>query len=345
MPSLQQYHKVGASGAGGAGVGAGYGNAHDYSLSRQPSFSPGQVMPSAMSPPPSSTSTQFFTPYGQATPTSSIYNEQAQLVRQPSNGAAIHNQNGQPSNAAQRDMGRNSVGGNSHYVDLDRSSVTPFQAAQYAEISRKLNEVPPPLRAVNEADEQPASHASDGGVMYAIQAGEAHTHLSIPFEGSNANPESPFTDPQVPAKAHHESRTVQGVDTQDFVVPPSPIYSLHSQTTSHERTPSSPPSLPEIHVPDRTFSPTSYDFPQTPSARPTPSPFHTNFSIPSPPIREKYSEGLAPKAAESAPPPAPAPVQATTAGLAESEMNPKPASQRPSSTYTVYDEADAYGGF
>jgi hypothetical protein len=346
MPSMQHYNNVGASGAGGAGMGAsGYGNGYDYP-SPQPSFSPGQFMPSTGSPPPPSPSPQFFGAYGQAPmPNDAVYNDQGPLSRRPSNATALHNENGHLS--VQRDLSRqNSVSGSAHYVDLDRSSVTPFQAAQYAEISRKLNEAPPPLHVVSEADEEPISQASDRE-MYASQAGEAHAHLSIPAEGANASPESPFTDPQVPSEVHHQplTRLVHSFDAQDAVVPPSPIYSLHSEKVSHERGPSNPPSLPEIQVPDRTFSPTSYDFPQTPSARPTPSPFHTNFSIPSPPIREQYPQSLTVKAAESAASSAPAPTQAPAPNMAEREVTPKPQSQRPSSTYTVYDEMDPYGGF
>jgi len=117
---------------------------------------------------------------------------------------------------------------------------------------------------------------------------------------------------------------------------------LHSQVIPQERPLSDPPTLPEIHVPERTFSPTSYDFPQTPSARPTPSPFHTNFTIPSAPSSgDKFAKDLAPSAAS-----APAPrMQAIFPDSPKQEVTPKPQSQRPTSTYTVYDEADAYGGF
>jgi hypothetical protein len=350
MPSLQQYNNIGA---GAAGVGASrYGDEYDYPGSRQPSFSPGQVMPT--SPPPNSAGAQFFMSNGQApAPYSSAYNEQGQLVRHPSHVAARFDQYGQPitrpPSTAQGDLGRqNSVGGNAHYVDLDRSSVTPFQAAQYAEISRKLNEPPVALNAVDEnEEEQPDSRASDRA-MYANQAGVEQSLLSAHADGGNANAQSPFVDPQSPAEVY-PNPSVRTLDAREAIPPPSPIYSLHSPKTSHERALSNAPSLPEIKVPERTFSPTSYDFPQTPSARPTPSPFHTNFSIPTQqPPRERPSNDLAPDAAESAPAPPVAPVQqAAVPDLAKKEMTPNPGSQRqrPTSTYTVYDESDAYGGF
>lgn len=343
MPSLQQYHNLAAGGAGSAGVGAsGYGNEYDYS-NQHLSFSPGQFMP--VSPPPTVTGAQFFAPHGQAH--DSAYDNQGQLVHQPSNGAAIYNENGQlargSSNAAQWHLNRqNSTGGDGHYIDLARSSVTPFQAAQYAEISRKLNGTPSALHVVNEKDEEPVTQASDR-TLYANQAREGHSHLSIPAEEGSVNPESPFVDPQVPAEAHHNSLLGSDLNhnSQEVSVPPSPIYSLHSQIPSNQPVVSNPPSLPEIRVPERTFSPMSYDFPQTPSGRPTPSPFHTNFSVPNPPASEKFPDTFVSNATESGPLSS---AQATVPGLPKREVTSKSESPRPTSTYTIYDEADAYGG-
>lgn len=56
------------------------------------------------------------------------------LNRLPSNPAMIHRQ------ASPRAFGR--MAADPHYIDLNRSSVTPFQAEQYADISRRLNEIP-----------------------------------------------------------------------------------------------------------------------------------------------------------------------------------------------------------
>lgn len=316
MPSLQQYNNLSA---GGAGIGAsGYGN-NGYEFPRaqqQPSFSPGQVIPTS----PALVGGQGFASDGRATsPYDPVYSEQSQLARHPSSTAAVYDQYGHPislpSNATQGDLGgQNSVGGNAHYVDLMRSSVTPFQAAQYAEISRKLNKSPTGLHAVNESEE-PASHASDPA-LFANQAG-AESSSSIPTGGGNLNSSSPFADPQAPAEAQLISpmKTDQFLHANEAVQPTSPVYSLHSQKTSFERPVSKPPTLPQISGPERTFSPTSYDFPRTPSGRPTPSPLHSNFPVQL--TGEKVSAGFAPKAAVS---------------------------QRPTSTYTVYDEGDAYGG-
>jgi hypothetical protein len=184
---------------------------------------------------------------------------------------------------------------------LDRSSVTPFQAAQYAEISRQLNtKAPGGLNPVNEDEEQ--AHYTNS---YAISSRD------------NANQSSPFADP-------HEAQ-----DAQDLV-PPSPIYSMNSTKTFRDRVISNPPQLPDFQAQERTFSPTSYDFPQTPSVLPTPSPSPANFSIPSSQAVERFPNGLTPEAA-GAP---------SARNVAASGKN-----QRPASTYTVYDENDAYGGF
>jgi len=301
MPSLQQYNNLAAG---------GYGSAYNFPGSLQPSFSPGQIMPT--SPPPTATGAQFFAPNGQApSPYDSQYNEQSQLARQPSNAAAIYDQYGQPisqpSDALQGDQ--SAVGGNAHYVDLTRSSVTPFQAAQYAEISRKLNESPAALHAVSELEEEPASRASDH-TLYLNQAAMGQPHLA---DGPAANYGSPFEDPQPPPEVHHSLRPGPFRNAAEEMPPGSPIYSLHAQGTSNERVLSNPPALPELQVPDAAFSPTSYDFPPTPKGMPTPSQA----------TGEKFSKDLAPKAGKVA---------------------PQPSSQRPTSTYTVYDEADAYGG-
>ena len=51
-----------------------------------------------------------------------------------------------------------------------------------------------------------------------------------------------------------------------------------------ERITSIPPTLPDIQIEQRPFSPVTIDFPAVPSSvHATPSPFSTSFSIPSPP--------------------------------------------------------------
>ena len=85
-----------------------------------------------------------------------------------------------------------------------------------------------------------------------------------------------------------------------------------------ERMTSIPPTLPEIHLQERAFSPVTLDFPDAPaSVRPSPSPFSTAFEdIPTPPPARTSLRTL----------PRPAPLRLR---------------RRPE---TVYDDEDAYGG-
>ncbi|KAF7977821.1 hypothetical protein HWV62_2551 [Athelia sp. TMB] len=301
MPSLQQYNNRGGPGMGGYGGGyddypQGYPQAQaPGGLTRQPSFSPGQIV-SPTSPPPV---------HGGAY---NAYNDPAQLSRQPSSAAAQYDQYGQPVNAGYADLARqpsnagypdlnrqNSLGGppTAHYADMDRSSVTPFQAQQYAEISMQLGNLENPvgLNAVNE-DEEPSSGTKDN-----FDHGDGADPFDPRGQSIDALP-NPF-----------------GQD--EHIVPPSPVYSMNpnaSGSSSRDRIVSQPPTLPEINMPvEGAFSPSSYDFPQTPSQHPTPSPLNNGFSAPE----------------------APAAVARPTGGQGP----------RPLSTHTVYDEADAYGGF
>lgn len=68
------------------------------------------------------------------------YGESGQLARQPSNAAYLTRQ----PTAAGHGATFSPEDNDAHYVDLNRSSVTPFQAAQYADISRRLNAMDTP---------------------------------------------------------------------------------------------------------------------------------------------------------------------------------------------------------
>jgi len=69
---------------------------------------------------------QVVQPYGYAP-----REDPSQLIRQPSNATYLSRQPTTAGYGIPNDP-------QAHYVDLDRSSVTPFQAAQYADISRQL---------------------------------------------------------------------------------------------------------------------------------------------------------------------------------------------------------------
>ncbi|KAF6753536.1 hypothetical protein DFP72DRAFT_408755 [Ephemerocybe angulata] len=155
----------------------------------------------------------------------------------------------------------------SDYVDLARSSVSPFQAAQYAEISKRLNaEVPQGLPAA-----------------VATQMAKDRDLPPIPptsptVTGPNGSPDnlSPFADPTngTQIKQTHKSRGSESVNSSisgvgpnellDFPIPPpSPmaLTSRHSHAsmdstsrsivpapTTHVRIDSLPPQLPEISL-------------------------------------------------------------------------------------------------
>ncbi|KAG6817323.1 hypothetical protein H0H87_010340 [Tephrocybe sp. NHM501043] len=250
------------------------------------------------------------------------------LTRQPSNTTQLsrspsaNGPNGYPSEDPH--YGGYPVPGQNDYIDLDRSSVSPYQAAQYAEISQKLNtDVPSGLDTpvVNELIQNQVSN---------VQA------PPVPVKSRTPSP-SPFSDPApgtLPYPGDVTPRASTNLD--DFPAPPSPSHS------SRSRVESIPPTLPEIHVESR---PSSYDFPasvrgsETPSSFPsgvtkdytksplgnqfpaTPSPLASSFAIPSsPPAVANLQES---------PPPTPR--------LNKTETPAK----RPD---TVYDDDDAYGG-
>lgn len=318
--------------------GQDYGAADHYGQQYQ-SFAPGQLIHHNASPPQSATSANPLYPnaaYAQS-PFSPIgtpvydggFDDRAgaspyltrqpssgnQLTRQPSygqDGAQYANYSGQ---APQVTQGYPAT----DYVDLDRSSVSPYQAAQYAEISKKLNtEVPAGL--------------DTPGVNTFMQAG-ARTDVS------------PFADPGSPVQSQTPQgrRSAESAQEFNFPVPPSPAH------TNSSRIDSTPPMLPEITVESR-VSVNSYNFPNSVrgSANPhspigsgypsgttaatnglyaaqaqypaTPSPLASSFVIDTPPVGRSF---------EPAPPPSP-----------RASAIPKP-EKRPE---TVYDAEDAYGG-
>jgi hypothetical protein len=105
----------------------------------------------------------------------------------------------------------------------------------------------------------------------------------------------------------------------------------------HMRISSTPPTLPEIHVPDRSFSPVaSFEFPVPLSARESPSPFSVEFSD----LRTPPPAGLKHK---SSPLASSSPTQAQPTAIPhEAKADAEPGNR--DTVYTLYDEEDAYGG-
>ena len=317
MPNMYPNHPY--------GTGSGYG-ATEYAHN---SFSPGQVVtPTSANP--------FFSPYAQdvmGSPVSSTVPEyhdaprsgnpafppQA-LTREPSMGmdhqVAVARQNsvtGGPFNPVVSAPDA----ADPHYTDLSRSSVTPFQAAQYAEITEKLGApMPSVLSAV---PEEPQSAASDNMPVSSHDEGSSTQARNMHTES-----ESPFTDAVA---------VQQPVDDELDDDLPLPSPTAFQQT----RIPSLPPTLPEIRVPERSFSPVaSLEFPVPLSVHNTPSPFSMEFSDvrgPPPTVSNYKSSPLATSTT----------VQAE-ATVIPREPKSEAASTRPDTVYTLYDEEDAYGG-
>ncbi|CDO69693.1 hypothetical protein BN946_scf184851.g81 [Trametes cinnabarina] len=318
-----------------------YGYAAAYN---QPSFSPGQIItPGPYTPTTANSANPFFSPFetpmhSPISPAHHDYGYDAQgspITRQPSSGStAVLSR--QPSSAAQPVPQNASEG---EYVDLSRSSVTPFQAAQYAEISRRLNTTPPqalPASEVAEVAEELSQQNEPAPMSPQRPVEPLELQPSISFDGpqhltvqptpkESAFPESPFADPTL---SMHEEQLQHAPERESLNIPqpPSPAFSSKSRIAS------TPPTLPEIQICQRPFSPVSLDFPLVPSTPlAAPSPLGSSFTAPSPPPSAHLAE-------------TPVPVAAPAPALREQATARVPAAQRPDTVYTLYDEEDAYAG-
>jgi hypothetical protein len=216
------------------------------------------------------------------------------------------------------------------YLDMERTtSVTPYQAEQYVQISKQLNtEVPRGL--------------------------DTPTVAQIVAEKMDLPPLPPADDPFADGEAHEDEETQeedepeeQGalpmVQDMSFPAPPSPVLSTHSRY-ARERVESMPPTLPEITLQGRVSVSSAYfsdasspaagqtvfmnaslgkgtDSPMGTSRFPvTPSPLASTFTVPSPPAAAtRFPE------------------------TAQQQQRPEP-KKRQTVYSTVYDPEDAYGG-
>ncbi|KAJ6485758.1 hypothetical protein C8R45DRAFT_1214469 [Mycena sanguinolenta] len=202
----------------------------------------------------------------------------------------------------------------SEYLDLERTtSVTPFQAEQYVEISKQLNtDVPRGL---------------DTPTVSQIVAEK----MDLPPLPAH---EDPFTDGAADEEQDQEQEPATLAKVQDmyFPAPPSPALSSSSRY-ARERVESMPPTLPEIIVQSRVSTSAYLSDAGSPAAGQTvfaespmgtsrfpvtPSPLASSFSVPSPPA-----------AATSFP-----------EAVARSETK----KNRDTMYSTIYDPEDAYGG-
>ncbi|KZT68716.1 hypothetical protein DAEQUDRAFT_766124 [Daedalea quercina L-15889] len=258
----------------------------------------------------------------------------ASLYRQPSEFIAeiLNRQRGSQVQAEQQ------VGPDAHYVDLSRSSVTPFQAQQYSEISRHLSILLPVANA-------PAPVAKDN----------VKDHKDLPADPAQETPAkdtaSPFADPEdggqevtIPGYPHIVDFPMTPQTDESFgplpsprlfATPPSPKYelSLPSPVFSPDRVTSTPPVLPEIHLQERSFSPVA-GYPIAPmSAQPSGS-----FDLPSPLPQAHFDEGkdsVKPDTPTTVRPPSPVKLAPGAAA---------PDAKRPDTVYSVKHDEDAYDG-
>ena len=179
------------------------------------------------------------------------------------------------------DAARQSVPAND-YVDLNRSSVTPFQAAQYAEISRRLN-TPVPGGLGTPAAREYVQDRMDG-----VAGGTDTVHEVPPLPPMDRA--SPFADPEesTPPSPQRTSVVLQEEEPAPEPAAPSSIghdldfpalpASTHVASLRY-RIDSTPPMLPEILVQSRestgTFS--AYDFPSSVRGSLTPSAVSSGF--------------------------------------------------------------------
>jgi len=204
------------------------------------------------------------------------------LTRQPSSATQLSRQ---PSNVAMRGP----YEADTNYVDLSRSSVTPFQAVQYAEISNRLGTpVPsgldtPSIATMAAAKTQdlppvPVDNDHEGPfadpVLNPVKVARTNsgavsiTEVASPSTRSRAFSTDTNTDTLAAPTRPSMDSALASQDLHEFPAPPSPA--IHSPTSS--RINSIPPTLPEIFIGSSSTidgnstmgSPTrvvSYDFP------------------------------------------------------------------------------------
>ncbi|KAK0202443.1 hypothetical protein DFS33DRAFT_1340199 [Desarmillaria ectypa] len=227
------------------------------------------------------------------------------------------------------------------YIDVTRSSVTPFQAAQYVEIANRLaTEVPQGLDtpAVNEY-----VHSRDA---------------SLATDGSRAPPvvppkDSHYSQASISSPKRTSAQSQVSVDTMkdlEFPAPPSPVLS----TSSRYRVDSTPPTLPEISIDRGSVSqyslPSSYR--DSTNSTPTSSLFPGSVSGFPSGVSQAITAGGKP-GSQSRFPTTPSPLGNSfvmtlpTEGSKQFPSSPTPSSptipavKRPE---TIYDVDDAYGG-
>lgn len=278
-----------------AGHGAHYGH---YQYQEQHSY--GQTFDSTSTPVTATSAQPFFTanntPYGQNpfSPPFSSSSEQPPvapiLTRQVSNNS-LERQNvskspkimrqttitSYPTVTRQPSLKSTNIPADD-YVDLNRASVSPFQAAQYAEISRRLN-VEPSLLPGTGAVVAPPGLVSPAQLYATQQKDLPPAPATRTASISHANPTtSPFADPGPPSPATPPkglSTNIESapapVEALPLVVPAPPPAVAQTGLSRSETPPTYVPStlsVQTLHMPvisDDLTSHEGFDFPIPPS--------------------------------------------------------------------------------
>ncbi|PCH36430.1 hypothetical protein WOLCODRAFT_140418 [Wolfiporia cocos MD-104 SS10] len=260
--------------------------------------------------------------------TSSLYSQPSDLVAQllnrpPSTGAnqllSRQPAPGNPTSAAASDA---------HYVDLDRSSVTPFQAAQYSEISRQLNVQAPQSAAPPTPEINVMTEKSGMLAPMSEPVSPAPPYAKDDQPPPSPSPSGPFSDRaevKVDGAEHLDAPEDEHSKRDSF---PLPLPNFDDQP----RVGSTPPILPEIqHY--RAFSPMAAEYPAASMSR---SPQNASFNMLSPPPTARtarFSQG-----------PAVVPASLLAAGRPLADSGTEAGVRVPETAYTVHDNEDAYSG-
>ncbi|KAJ7807311.1 hypothetical protein B0H14DRAFT_2873776 [Mycena olivaceomarginata] len=195
------------------------------------------------------------------------------------------------------------------YLDLERgTSVTPYQAEQYVEISKRLNtEVPRGL---------------DTPTVSQIVAEKMDLPPLPPTE------DDPFADDDAKEEQAQEVDALPMVQDMSFPAPPSPVHTSSSRYARDSQPPTLPRSVTSAYLSDSApgtpgAGQTVFVGAQSPMGSSrfpvTPSPLASSFSVPSPP--------------------------AAAVSFPAEHAQARPEAKKRQTVYsTVYDEEDAYGG-
>jgi hypothetical protein len=159
------------------------------------------------------------------------------VSRQPSRsgaGPGLHDTSYGVAQAHYAELDRSQGVLQAQYANLDRASVTPFQAAQYAEIARQLNTDAPTDKAMEALQEEPSSPTSPAPAYSPLVPHDSDRRTSDPF------------NPSPPTPAYGASSRVR-IDSTPPMLPDLPR--AYSPVTVDFASSRSPPVMGSPHSP------------------------------------------------------------------------------------------------